>query len=141
MRVTMMLADNAQVADGKLYILGGGWSLTGPGPVSCGVALLFHVPWDRTNRKTKFSVWLVDEDGQQVTQAGPLGEQPVQIGGEFEVGRPAGVKAGAEISIPVAFNNILQLAPGKGFTWVLEVDGQRGDDWKLPFTTREHPQQ
>ena len=31
-RVTMLLADFAQVADGKLTVVGGGWSLTGPEP-------------------------------------------------------------------------------------------------------------
>ena len=29
----MMLCDAAQVSDGKLYVLGGGWSMTGPDPV------------------------------------------------------------------------------------------------------------
>ena len=29
-KVTMMLADAAQAVEGKLYILGGGWSVTGP---------------------------------------------------------------------------------------------------------------
>lgn len=29
MKVTMLLADAATVAEGKLYILGGGWSVTG----------------------------------------------------------------------------------------------------------------
>ena len=28
MKVMLMLCDSAQVADGKLYILGGGWSIT-----------------------------------------------------------------------------------------------------------------
>src|SRR6202012_4382160 len=51
MRVTMMLADHAQVADGKLFISGGGWSVCGPGPVACGVAVLFHIPWQHTNEK------------------------------------------------------------------------------------------
>ena len=35
----MLLCDAAQVADGKLYILGGGWSMTGPDPVPSAVAL------------------------------------------------------------------------------------------------------
>ena len=30
MKVTMLLADYAAVADGKLTIVGGGWSVTGP---------------------------------------------------------------------------------------------------------------
>ena len=32
MKVTMLLADSAQAIEGKLYILGGGWSITGPDP-------------------------------------------------------------------------------------------------------------
>ena len=39
MNVTMLLADSAQVADGKLYVLGGGWSLTGPDPTPSAVAI------------------------------------------------------------------------------------------------------
>ena len=95
MRVTMMLADHAQVAEGKLYISGGGWNVTGPGPVTSGVAMLFHIPWDRTNRKTTFTLRLVTADGHPVTQQGPIGEQPIEVGGQFEVGRPAGVPAEA----------------------------------------------
>jgi hypothetical protein len=30
MKVTMLLADAASVADGNLEILGGGWNITGP---------------------------------------------------------------------------------------------------------------
>jgi hypothetical protein len=30
MKVTMMRADAVQAVAGKLYILGGGWSVTGP---------------------------------------------------------------------------------------------------------------
>jgi hypothetical protein len=29
-KVTMLLCDSAQVADGKLFILGAGWSMIGP---------------------------------------------------------------------------------------------------------------
>jgi hypothetical protein len=32
-KVTMLLADAAQAVDGKLYILGGGWTITGPDPI------------------------------------------------------------------------------------------------------------
>ena len=40
MRVTMLLADFAQVSDGKLTVVGGGWSLTGPEAVPFGIAIL-----------------------------------------------------------------------------------------------------
>ena len=142
MRVTMMLADHAQVAEGKLFISGGGWSLSGPGPVTCGVALLFHIPWERTNRKTTFKLGLIDADGHSVTQQGPIGEQPIEVSGQFEVGRPAGVPPGTEINVPITINTVaLQLSPGKQFTWVLEVDGHADDDWRLSFATRSLPPQ
>ena len=50
MNVTMLLCDAAQVAYGKLYILGGGWSMTGPDPVPSAVALKIHVDWHEAER-------------------------------------------------------------------------------------------
>lgn len=52
----MMLADHAQVADGKLFISGAGWSACGPGPTPCAVAVIFHVPWQETDEKVSFSI-------------------------------------------------------------------------------------
>src|SRR6185295_11764518 len=50
-KVTMLLADFAQVSDGKLTVVGGGWSLTGPEMTPFGIALLVQVPWDQANRR------------------------------------------------------------------------------------------
>jgi hypothetical protein len=137
MRVTMMLADHAQVSDGKLFIAGGGWSSAGPGAVPCGIALLFHVPWQRTNERTVFTLSLLDEDGRPFPDPGRPGEKPIQAGGQIEAGRPAGVAPGTEINVPIAFNTVLQLPPGRRFTWVLEIDGQMDEAWRLSFATRE----
>jgi hypothetical protein len=137
MRVTMLLADHAQVADGKLFVSGGGWSLCGPGPVACAVALLFHIPWQNTSEPVTFTLRLLDEDGAPVSQPGPDGGQEVQAGGQFESGRPAGMAPGTEINVPIAFNTVLQLPAGSRFTWVLDVDGQADEDWRLSFATRE----
>jgi hypothetical protein len=139
MRVTMMLADHAQVADGKLFVSGGGWSVCGPGPVACAVALLFHIPWQRTNERISFTLTLLDEDGMPVSQPGPDGSQEVQVGGQFEAGRPAGLAPGTDINVPISFNTVLQLASGRRFTWVLEVDSQVDEAWRLSFATRETP--
>ena len=56
MRATMMLADYAQLADGKLFISGGGWSTCGPGPIPCAVVTIFHVPWQETDEKVSFAL-------------------------------------------------------------------------------------
>ena len=44
MKVTLLLADFVQLADGKLTVVGGGWSLIGPNPSPFGIAILIHVP-------------------------------------------------------------------------------------------------
>src|SRR5688572_18666622 len=45
MKVTMLLCDAAQVVDGKLYLLGGGWSFVGPDPAPMAIAIKIDVPW------------------------------------------------------------------------------------------------
>jgi hypothetical protein len=46
-KVTMLLADAAQVSEGKLNVLGGGWSVTGPNPTPSAIAIYIQVPWDQ----------------------------------------------------------------------------------------------
>src|SRR3954454_25236903 len=69
-KVTMLLADFAQVADGKLTVVGGGWSLSGPEPTPFGIAILVHVPWDQANRRHTLRLELIDADGQPVLMPG-----------------------------------------------------------------------
>jgi hypothetical protein len=137
MKVTMLLCDHAAVADGKLYINGGGWSLTGPLPAPSAIALKIDVPWDRTNSLIRIVLTLVGEDGRQVMQAMEGAFEPITIKAEFEVGRPVGIPKGTAIEVPLAFIiPPLALQPGRRYSWDLEVDGETGDDWHLPFGTR-----
>jgi CDGSH-type Zn-finger protein len=66
MKVTMLLADAAQACEGKLNILGGGWSLTGPEPTPSAIAMLIEVPWSDTNRRHVWRLELVDSDGNEI---------------------------------------------------------------------------
>jgi len=136
MRTTMMLADYAQIADGKLFISGGGWSTCGPGPTPCAVVALFHVPWQETDEKISFTLRLIDEDGRGVTQPGATDGMPVQVNGAFEARRQPGMTPGAEINVPMAFNIVLHLPPGGRYSWVLDADGPGGDSWEVSFETR-----
>jgi hypothetical protein len=132
----MLLADYAVVSDGKLTIVGGGWSQTGPEPSSFGIGLLIQVPWDQANTLHSFSVELVDSDGAAVVLETEEEEQSVAFGGEFEVGRPPGLKPGTPLDFPVAVNSTpLPLEPGR-YEWRLMIDGQSREDWTLPFTVR-----
>src|SRR5438876_10546107 len=95
MKVTMMLADAAQAVNGKIYIMGGGWSVMRPEPTPYAIALKVEVPWDETNKLHTLVLRLHDDDGRPVRVAA-RDEDPIvlQIPADFEVGRPAGVLAG-----------------------------------------------
>jgi hypothetical protein len=136
MKATALLADYAVVADGKLTVVGGGWSQTGPDPAPFGIALLIQVPWDQANTVHSFSVELLDADGAPVVVESEEGDQPVAFGGEFEVGRPPGIKPGTPLDFPVAVNSTpMPLEPGR-YEWRLTIDGASRADWTLPFTVR-----
>lgn len=138
-RVTMMLADFASTAEGKLTVVGGGWNVTGPNPTPFAIAILFEVPWHETNEPQQFRLELIDHDGNAVV---PLGaEEPVVIEGQFEVGRPPGVKAGSSFPFPLPINHPpLPLAPGGEYEWRLTVNGRARADWRLAFSTRPDAQ-
>ena len=93
MIVHLMLCDHAQVADGKLFINGGGITrFYGAGlPPGTSIALLLLVPWERTNEKIDVQLDLLTEDGHPVTDAEGAG---LGMSGQFEVGRPPGGGAG-----------------------------------------------
>ncbi len=136
----MMLCDHAQVAGGKLFIAGGGWNTTDTPTAPSAIALIIAVPWDRTNSVIQISLELVDQDGRPVSQPGPLGMAPVRVEGQFEVGRPAGVKPGTSIDVPLSFAvQSMALNPDTRYTWELTLDGERDSDWTLSFATRPRP--
>ncbi|WP_373011609.1 hypothetical protein [Streptomyces sp. Amel2xC10] len=135
-----MLCDHAQVAEGKLFISGGGWSVTGPLPSPSALALKIEVPWDQANTPIKFALALVDQDGKPVQQQGPLGLQPLRLEGQVEVGRPPGLTPGTPLDVPLAIGvGALPLAPGGRFTWRLELNGRTEESWQLSFSVRGLP--
>lgn len=139
MKVTMMLADAAQSVGGKLYILGGGWTVTGPGPIQMGIAIKMEIDWARANQKIPWKLDLVDEDGRAVRIPHPPdGEvKPLSFDGELEVGRPPGLREGTPLDAAMALNfNSLALPADSRFTWRFHLDDQTDTHWQCSFTTR-----
>lgn len=136
MKVTLLLADAAQAVDGKLYILGGGWSVTGPQPSPSALAIKIEVPWSETNRRHRWEAHLEDADGATVTFSTPEGDQRMALDGDFEVGRPPGVLEGTPIDLPLAVGLVpLPLEPGR-YVWRITIDGVGNDQWTAGFTVR-----
>jgi hypothetical protein len=140
-RATMLLADSAQAAEGKLYILGGGWNITGPDPAPSAIAIYVEVSWDMANMRHPWRLELLDSDGGSVMVPTPLGDQALVLQGELEVGRPPGVTPGSGLGVPLAINlGPLPLAPNGRYEWRLTINGQSDENWRLPFSTRPaHP--
>ena len=136
----MMLCDAAQVADGKLYILGGGWSMTGPDPVPSAVALKIEVDWNEADRAHHWELFLEDADGRPVLVQTQEGSQPVEVRGEFTVSQPPGLPAGSPIDVALAVNmGPIPLPPGARYTWRITIDGEALPGADLGFTTRPLP--
>ncbi len=137
MRVTMMLCDAAQVADGKLFILGGGWSMIGPDPTPSAIAMKIEVGWNEAEVAHHWELFLLDADGRDVTVETPDGNHPIEVRGDFQVGRPPGVPEGTPIDVALAVNlGPVPLASGARFSWRLTIDGETDESWVLGFTTR-----
>ena len=135
MKVTLLIADFARVANGKLDVIGGGWSMmNAQGPFGFFVAALFQIPWDQTNTKHKFRLELLDADGGGVpAQDG----ETIRAEGEFEAGRPAGLRAGTPVDAPlvVPFGPLV-LDEGR-YEIRLTIDDETKEDWFVAFTVRQ----
>jgi len=140
-RATILLADYAQVAEGKLNIIGGGWSVTGPNPTPSAVAVRIEVPWDQANTQHHIVLELTDEDGHLVmVPNGEGGSSPVQVQADLQVGRPPGLKSGTPLDAPFAVNvGPLPLVPGTRYSWNLHINGETEADWRATFSTRPMP--
>jgi len=97
----LILANHAEVRDGLLNLLGGGWTdhwrRIGPGgpPNShFGIGVGVRIDWNDTNRPHHITLRFETSDGKTVAK----------IEGDMEVGRPAGLQPGSSQLAALAFN-------------------------------------
>ena len=131
MNCIALLADFAQVADGKLYIMGGGWSTAKfDGPVQMALALRVSVPWDRADEVYQLRVDLRMQDGEQFTVDG----KPLEVQAQFQVGRAPGVPKGTDLDAFFAFNIGGFLMSAGAYYWQVHVD--EAPVARAPFVVR-----
>ncbi|HEY1825182.1 MAG TPA: hypothetical protein VGG21_04385 [Acidimicrobiales bacterium] len=137
MNVTMLLADSAQVADGKLYILGGGWSVVGPDPMPMAVALKVSVDSHEFNVAHHWELFLEDADGKQVSFETPEGPHFIEVRGDFSTAPPADLPPGTPVEVPIAVNfGPIPLLGNARYTWRAVIDGETLPGALVSFTTR-----
>jgi hypothetical protein len=120
----MLLCDAAETANGKLYVLGGGWSqvLVPDTPFAMALAVKLAVPWDQANTRFTIEARLVTDDGEPALT--PEGE-PIRAQGQIEVGRPPGLKPGEALDAPFVLRFTVTLPPG-GYVWELLIGPPEG---------------
>ncbi len=101
----VVLADAAQAVGGKLYILGGGWSviraMTFPTPVQIALAVSVSFTPTETGQKFPLNVVIADEAGVPIVP---------EMNGQIETGHAAtDLPKGLIQRIPVAVNMGIQL--------------------------------
>jgi hypothetical protein len=135
MKTTLLLCDYAQEVGGKLYVLGGGWSIYRGSPVTMALAVKIAVPWDGANVPHQFSARLVTEDGVDPALPGPEGSTVptrIEFQGQFEAGRPPGVVPGSDLDAPWVVNIAGLHLPGGRYEWQLHIDDELAD--RVVFT-------
>ncbi len=119
----LMLCNSAEVRDGLLYVLGGGWTRCWPEPGRefplarpLGTVFAARIAYGETNEQHTFRLEVRDSDEN------PLG--PEQREGGFRVGRDADLSPGMSQVVQVAGSLTVQIpAPGI-YSLVLSVNGR-----------------
>ena len=121
----LLLADHAEAVNGKLYVMGAGWtdlnrpslptpdSPPPPSHFALGVSVL--VPWTETNRRHHLVLRVESEDGEP---------QLATVEADLEVGRPPGLRPGSDQRAVLAINADLQFPIPGGYRVVAELAEQ-----------------
>ncbi len=137
-KVNLMLADSAQCYDGKLSVLGGGWSFIIPGGPFA-VAGIIDIPWSEATSWHTFRLELIDADGEPFCVQQQPDEEPKPLAIDSPPYRPniaPHVKPGMSLGWAFAVNVPpgLPLEPGKIYEWRPFIDGHNDEGWSLPFS-------
>jgi hypothetical protein len=135
MQVNLLLADFAQVHQGKLFIVGAGINLMLVPPVepyvlNFGLGATVTIPWTATNQNHRFRIALVDNDEHTirltVTPPGVVvpEEDEGAIVGNFNAGRSPSMEVGEDSIMPMAFQfpNLPVPYPGS-YKVTMQIDG------------------
>ncbi len=127
----LLVADRAEVVNGKLYLMGGSWDRIQPQQfphrMMLGIALGVRIPFAHTDDQHTVAIELLHDDTRMIGFEAKLA-----------TGRPPGM-AGMDMLVPMAFN-IPVAIPGEGqVTLKAVIDGTSGRRHEMKVIQR--PQQ
>jgi hypothetical protein len=132
----LILADAAQVEGGKLFVLGGGIYLVGPGPFNMGIGMQAVAPWADRGRRLDIRIVLRDGNNQPALVPTPGGAAPLEVGASFEIAPSAGTPPGSWLPFNFAFNvAALPLAAGD-YSWCLYFGADENVTARARFSVR-----
>lgn len=142
MKAWITLADFAEVHAGKLFVVGGGIYLLGPGPITMGVAVEVLLPWEDRSKRLGLRVALIDANGQPFMVSTPVGvmQAPLEVQSQFEVVPSPGTSAGTQLPFAFAFHVANLPLPPETYEWVAYIDGDEAPVARTSFTVRAAPQ-
>ena len=126
----VILADGAEAVNGKVYILGGGWSAiqapTFPFEYRMSVAVGVSAGWNETNERHTIDVKILTADNAPFMDVTHV---------EFELGRPVGLKQGESQRIMLASACVLKTDRAEDLQVVVATDGAEtgGGHRSTPF--------
>lgn len=123
-----LLADYAEVVNGKLYLMGGGWDTTTaaqlPAAVRMAIAVGVRIGWNETDVQFPVLMTIEDDDGREY----------VRIQGVVSATRAPGATPGSTQLSQVAANVPLQLPALGGYRVHIVVgEGEQEEERNLPF--------
>ncbi|SRR5712691_161279 len=91
----LTVANHAEAINGLLYLSGAGWTDLvrpvqpgGPAPVNhIGIGIAILLSWNETNQRHRVGLRIENADGQRL----------VDVQGDIEMGRPAGLAPGSDL--------------------------------------------
>jgi hypothetical protein len=134
----LILADAAQPgAEGRVSMLGAGWTVTGPAPTPFAVVVMMEVPQHETGREHQVRLEVIDMDGTPFTVPTPKGFQPLVLEANLPVPSANDLPWGFPVSVVVVLNSgPVPFPPDSCFEWRLMIDGKTNADWRRAFRTR-----
>jgi hypothetical protein len=124
----VILADAVEALNGKLYLMGGGWStISTPDlsrPLGLAIACGVEVPWSETDDDHGVSLRIDDTDGNTIVPALTI---------QFKTGRPATLERGAVTHVPFAIRAEIQFPAAGEYVVIARVDDRSEGERRLSF--------